>query len=178
MAVKLIKFLDRSIGSLLCGVLGIAGKNKKPPFNRVLVVQLWGIGETVLALPSIRALRNKCKNAKINVLATKRNSDVFYGNKDIGELIVLKLNPISILSFIIKNYRKYDLIIDMEEYLNISAIISFFAGKYRIGYSHGARAKIYDVRVNYNERQHVAYTFLDLVKPLGIKKGVKNQRKD
>ena len=174
MAVKLIKFLDRSIGSLLCGVLGIAGKNKKPPFNRVLVVQLWGIGETVLALPSIRALRNKCKNAKINVLATKRNSDVFYGNKDIGELIVLKLNPISILSFIIKNYRKYDLIIDMEEYLNISAIISFFAGKYRIGYSHGARAKIYDVRVNYNERQHVAYTFLDLLKPLGIKKGVKN----
>ena len=55
----------------------------------------------------------------------------------------------------------------MEEYLNISAIISFFIGKYKIGYSHNIRGKIYDGRVRYNDKQHVVQTFLDLVRKVG-----------
>jgi len=152
LSVKSIKFIDKRIGNLLCAILGSFSKCKKPDkAENILVIQLWGIGETILALPAIRALRNRYKKAKITVLATKRNSDIFYNDKDINKIILLKLNPFSILHFIIKEYKKYDFTIDMEEYLNISAIISFFVGKYRIGYSHNARARIYNEKVRYNK---------------------------
>lgn len=169
--VIVIKLVDKHLGSLICNFLGIFNKHNPldiPKIDKILVVQLWGVGETVLTLPSLHALRKRFPNSQINVLATSRNNDVFFNNKDLNGLILLKLNPLSILGFIFKNIKKYDLVIDMEEYLNISAIISFFAGRRVVGYSHGARAKLYTAKVKYNDEQHAVQTFLDLARALGI----------
>lgn len=174
-SVNLIKFLDKYIGSSLCLLLSISRlfRHKKTnKYNKILLIQLWGIGETILTLPAIEALRKQYKRSNIDILVTERNRKVCYENKFINNVKVLKLNPFSIKLFILKNLRKYDLVIDMEEYLNISAIIAFYTGKERIGYSHGIRSKLYTETVDYNDRQHVVYTFLDLLKPLGIKKTV------
>jgi len=169
-SVKLIKFLDRYIGYLICLVLSISKvfrSKKKLKYEKILLIQLWGIGETVLTLPTIHTLSQKFKN--IDVLTTKRAEEVFYNNKDINNLKVLNLNPFSIKLFILRNLRKYDLVIDMEEYLNISSIITFFVGKERIGYSHGIRSNLYTRKVDYNDKQHVSQTFMDLLSTLGIK---------
>jgi len=168
--VILIKFIDKYVGSLICNFLGLfrSEKYKKIDAEKILVVQLWGIGETILALPAIEALRNKFPKAELNVLATPRNRDIFFGNKNIDNIIAIKLNPFSTLNFILKNIKKYDLVIDMEEYLNVSAIISFFSGRRIIGYSHNARAKLYTDKIKYNDRQHAAQTFLDLARLLGV----------
>ena len=123
------------MGNLICNFLGLfnSGKYGKIDANKILVVQLWGIGETILTLPSIEALRKRFPKAEINVLATSRNRDIFFQNKNINKVIEIKLNLLSALDFILKNINKYDLAIDMEEYLNISAIVSFFAGRKIIG---------------------------------------------
>jgi len=136
------------------------------------LIQLWGIGETILALPTIEALRQKFKKDNIDILVTDRNKEIFYKNKNINNIKILKLSPFSIKLFILKNWRKYDLVIDMEEYLNISSLLAFYLGKYRIGYSHGIRSSLYSKTVKYNDSQHVVYTFLDLLKPLGIRKHI------
>ncbi len=172
-SVNLIKFLDKYIGSLLCLILSVNKffwYKKAPGHKNILIVQLWGLGETILTLPAIGELRKKYKKSNIEVLATSRNKEVYFNNKDINNVKVLKLNPFSIKFFILKNYKKYDLVIDMEEYLNISSLIAFFAGNERIGYSHGVRANLYTDKVKYNDKQHIVYTFMDLLKPLGIKK--------
>lgn len=174
-SVNAIKFLDKYFGSLTCLLLSINKlfRHKKiSNYNRILIIQLWGIGETILALPAIEALRNKYKKSSIDILVTSRNKDIFYRNKNIDDIKVLGLNPFSIKLFILKNFKKYDLVIDMEEYLNISSIIAFYTGKERIGYSHGIRSNLYTKTVPYNDKQHVVYTFLDLLKPLGIKKTI------
>jgi heptosyltransferase-2 len=174
-SVNLIKFLDKYAGSLLCLLLYISRlfRHKKThKYNKILLIQLWGIGETILTLPAIEALRKRYKKSNIDILVTERNKEVYYENKFINNVKVLKLNPFSIKLFILKNLKKYDLVIDMEEYLNISAVVAFYIGKERIGYSHGIRSKLYTETVDYNDRQHVVYTFLDLLKPLGIKKTV------
>ncbi|MCH8329275.1 MAG: glycosyltransferase family 9 protein [Nanoarchaeota archaeon] len=174
-SVDLIKFLDKYPGSLLCLFLSISRlfrHKKNHKYNKILLIQLWGIGETILTLPAIEALRKQYKKSNIDILVTERNKEVYYKNKFIDNVKVLKLNLFSIKLFILKNLKKYDLVIDMEEYLNISAIIAFYTGKERIGYSHGIRSKLYTETVDYNDRQHVVYTFLDLLKPLGIKKTV------
>jgi len=174
-SVNAIKFLDKYFGSLSCLFLSINKlfRHKKiHNYNKILIIQLWGIGETILTLPAIEALRDKYKKSTIDVLVTSRNKEIFYNNKNIDDIKVLKLNPVSIKLFILRNLRKYDLVIDMEEYLNTSSIIAFYAGKERIGYSHGIRSNLYTETVDYNDKQHVVYTFLDLLKPLGIKKTV------
>ena len=169
--IAAIKLVDKSMGNLVCNFLSLF--NKQRPANnvkidKILVIQLWGIGETILTLPAIEALGKKFPEARIDVLSTTRNNDVFFGNKSISNIIAIKLNPLSILKFVLKNIKKYDLAIDMEEYLNISAIISFFVGRKTIGYSHGPRAKLYTDRVRYNDRQHAVQTFLDLTRALDI----------
>jgi heptosyltransferase-2 len=170
LSIKTIKFLDKHIGSLVCLILHFFKspcRQKKAPGN-ILVVQLWGIGESVLTLPSLHALRKKFPKATIDVLLTERNRDVYFRNKDINKAISIKLNPLSILKFILHHNKEYDLVIDMEEYLNVSAIISFFVGYKRIGFSHKARSLLYTDTVKYNDNQHASQTFADLLKKAGI----------
>ena len=168
-----IKFLDKRIGNIICNFLGLFNRGRHHgETKKILAVQLWGIGETILTLPAIEALRKKFPNAEIDVLATSRNKNVYCNNKNVGRVIQISLNPFSVLKFIIKNVKKYDVAIDMEEYLSISAIISFFAGKRAVGYSHGSRAKLYTDKVKYNDKQHAVQTFLDLAGVLDIRYNV------
>ena len=60
MSVKSIKFIDKYIGNITCNFLSIFNKkSSKDKINKILLVQLWGIGETTLMLPSIEAIRKK-----------------------------------------------------------------------------------------------------------------------
>src|SRR3989344_9511778 len=165
MVIGAIKFADKHLGSVICRILALFKSAKAPALEvpkKILVIQLWGIGETILTLPASDALRKKYPNAEITLLATKRNQDVYY--KRNFKIITLNLNPFSIISFILKNHKKYDLVVDMEEYLNVSSIISFFTGKSSVGFSHGARAKLYGKKAAYNDSQHCVQTFMDLAR--------------
>ena len=169
--VVIIRFVDKYLGNLICNFLGFFNRKNPSPkkdYRKILVVQLWGIGETILTLPSIEALRKNYPKSDVDILATSRNKDVFFNNKNISSLKLIKLNPFSLLAFVLKNFRRYDLVIDMEEYLNVSAILSFFAGEEIVGYSHGSRAKLYDCKVKYDDKQHAVQTFLDLVRKMDI----------
>lgn len=166
--VKLIKFLDHVFGNLICLFLSVFNLKKKryDQVKDILVIQLWGIGESILTLPTIKKLKENHNGSDITVLLTKRNKDIYL---DKGyNLVSLRLNPLYVIIFILKNFRRYDLVIDMEEYLNISSIISFFTGKRRIGYSHSFRSKIYTDTVDYDDKKHCSQTFADLLKPLDI----------
>src|SRR3989338_7042674 len=115
-SVKLIKFLDKYLGSLICLFLSVFNKKnvEKKPYKKILLIQLWGMGETVLCLPAVKALKESRRNSSIDILVTCRVKDVFYNNKSINSIISINLSPLSIVEFIIKNCRKYDLAIDME----------------------------------------------------------------
>ncbi len=168
MKIGTIKWLDKFLGTPLCyffGLLKIPWKLHDP--KRILLIQLWGIGESILTLPSLCALRALYPKARIDLLATSRNADVYKKNKDIDFLKKVELNPWSALRFSLANAKRYDLVIDMEEYLNISSIISYAVGKHRVGYSHGARSLIYHRKVLYNDQQHVVQTYLDLIRAVG-----------
>jgi len=170
MNVKTIKFADRYIGSAVCGILGLFNrKSEIGKVSNILVLQFWGIGETILTLPALNVLRKRFPKSKITVLATGRNIDVYYKNKDADNIVNLNMGVFSILDFIIRNFRKYDLVVDMEEYLNISSIISFFVGRKRIGFKGKARGKLYSKSVIYNDKQHTVDTFLDLAALTGAR---------
>lgn len=178
MNTAVIRLIDKTLGGLLAALLGLFVQKKSASRpRRIVVIQLWGIGETVLTLPAISALKEKFSEGRLDVLVTERNKDVYTKIKGIDRVVVLGMNPFHILKFVLKYRNEYDLVIDLEEYLNVSALISFFIGRFRVGYDHGARSKIYHQKVRYNAKQHCVQTFVDAVKSLGVRADVKRLHK-
>ena len=138
--------MDRYAGYVLTSTLGLFTTKKKPPKRpkRILVIKLWAVGESILTLPLIAALRRHFPNAKIDVLASRRNASVYEHQQAVRKVIM----PTEVI-------RKptYDLVFDCEPYFNLSALMGWLAGTFSIGFAHGSRAKVYSAKVPYNPRR-------------------------
>lgn len=161
--IDLVKKVDKSFGWLLCQVFRRKVKALPDDVKSVAFIQLWGLGESLLTLPAIKQYSESHPGVDITVICTKRVIDVYRRHDFIDNILVCPLNPFKILFFILKNLRKFDVIYDFEEYLNVSALITFFIGKFGVGFEHGARAHCYNKRIVYNDRRYVAKVFCDLV---------------
>jgi heptosyltransferase-2 len=162
------RFIEKKLLPFICIILGFF-KSKRPLVQnpeRIIVMRFWGLGETILTLPMLKALRGAKPRARITVLCTPRNADAFFGQPFVDELRIIWTPSLPLL--ILANFRKYDLAIDTEPHFAVSAILSFFVARRSIGFDYGSRARLYDVNVHYNDRQHVVHTFCDLLSPLGI----------
>ncbi len=162
------KIIDRNIGYLLCKYFGIFTKKDESLIHKprkILIIRLWTIGESILTIPMIHELRKKYPKAQIDVLCY-RSRKIFEMNKDIDNIIDFGANNFF-------KFKKYDLAIDTEPYLNISGLLSFWMAKKRIGFSHGARADVYNYKVKFNDRQHEVKTFIDLIKAIDDFKNIK-----
>lgn len=166
--IALLRWIDRIVGTLLIIPIWLFSlpfpKAKLEP-RRVLVIKLWAMGESILTLPMIRAIRKKYPKAMITVLCRKRVKDVYSGNKDVS--VVESREPWTWLALLSK-LRKFDVVIDCEPYLNVSGLLAWWLGRRRLGFSHGVRSLLYTDRVKYDDEQHIALTYLDLASPLGI----------
>lgn len=160
------RFVEKKVLPLFCRLLALF-KRKRPLAEpeSILVLRFWGVGETILTLPMLKALREAKPRARITVLCTPRNSDVFFAQPFIDECRQVWTPSLPLLA--LSSLGKYDLAIDTEPHFAVSAILAFFMGKRSIGFDYGERAKLYDANVRYNDRQHVVYTFCDLLGPLG-----------
>ncbi len=169
MTIALLRWIDRIAGTLLIipiWLFSLVFPNAKLEPKRILVVKLWAMGESIITLPMIRAIKKKYPKSSITVLCRKRVKDVYLGNRDVSVLVKEPFAWLSLVTFL----RKYDVVVDCEPYLNISALLAWWLGRRRLGFSHGVRSLLYTDRVKYNDEQHIALTYLDLAGPLGIDK--------
>jgi len=171
MVVDLIKFADRWIGTPLCYALYLADKFRKNGRNtpkKILVILFWGIGSNVNSLPAIKVLKSKFPKSKITVLAPLKNKELFYGADYIDKMIYIDIGIWRLIKTIFRVRGRFDLVIDMEHWMNISAIISFFAAKRRIGFYNTTRSILYNEKVKFDRESHAVVNNLKLLKPLGI----------
>lgn len=168
MKIPVLRWIDRILGYLLCIPIWLVSlpfpKAKLEP-KRILVIKLWAMGESIITLPMIRAIKKKYPKATIDVLCTPRVKAVYAGNKDIHEIIS---KSIPALVFQMFSRRRYDIAFDCEPYLNCSALLAWKLARRRIGFSHGVRSLLYTDRIAYNDRQHITLTYLDMAAPLGV----------
>ncbi|MBI4140864.1 glycosyltransferase family 9 protein [Candidatus Woesearchaeota archaeon] len=167
MNLKISRTADKWIGRLFCKIIGCFIKNSDVNLEptSILIIKLWAVGESVLTLPMIEAVKKKYPNTKITILARNRNKAVYEGQPFIDDIIVLELNNIFSIT---KRFKQFDLAIDCEPYLNISAIIGTFLAKKTIGFSHGSRAALYTAKIHYNDQQHVVKTYCDLATIINV----------
>jgi ADP-heptose:LPS heptosyltransferase len=92
---------------------------------RILIIRLTAIGDVVLTLPAVSALRQNFPAAKISFLTTKENAPLLQGFRDVDETIVLDRaafrsgNPWRIgkeLFRLLRQFRaeKYSLVVDLQ----------------------------------------------------------------
>ncbi len=167
--INIYKFIDKFVGIPLCILTGMLAKifpkNTSADFKKILIIKVWALGDSVVSLPLVANLRKNYPYAQIDVLARKRNVDVFKNLPIINNIHLLELGNLKI---IIRLVRKYDLVIDTEPYLRLSAILSVMLGKRRIGFAGRARSLVYTDSTHFKQNQHMVENYLDMARILGI----------
>jgi heptosyltransferase-2 len=165
MVLELQKILDKSLGSVLLCLPAIFHSTKERPIpanmKRAAFIKLWAVGDSVVALPAIEAFKRKNPKTRVTVITRKRNLAVFENQDFIDEIFLAE--PSNIMKTIF-SLKKYDLVFDLEPYLNISAITACWVGKYRVGFSNQFRSRTYHDRIDFDKKHHMVEQYYNFVK--------------
>jgi heptosyltransferase-2 len=170
------KIIDKYAGTLINNLISLIKTKAKVNKPKVIIIyKLDAIGDSILCLPMIKHLKEQT-HVKIIIACSNSNIDVFKHHKFIDKIVVFdssSFNPINFTTNI-KELRKEeaDIAIDGAQSANISAILSWLTAKNSFGFkkTNGmSRNKVYTYPINLDPNKHMAYNYMDLLKPLRIK---------
>ena len=132
--------------------------------KRIAIIKLSAMGDIIHAMVALQYIKRKYPNLQIDWFVESAFAPILENNPDINEIIKLDLKSIKkdkkeIINQIklIKKYEKnsYDLVIDVQGLIK-SAIVSFFLGKSRVGFSkNSTREKL--ASFFYTKKVDIAY---------------------
>lgn len=172
--IRLLKLIDRVLGKSLVYILsflefiGLSKKSKnsinsKSRLQRLLIIRPGGIGDAVLLLPSIGALKRDYPELEIDILCEKRNSGVFELSEDI-EHVYLYDRGLGLFQCL---RNRYDAVIDTEQWHRLSAVISYLcSAPVRIGFDTNERRRLFTHRIPYSHDDYEVYSFFNLLVPI------------
>lgn len=152
--------------------------------RNILVIDFGQLGDVVMSLPALRAIRNRFPNAQITVAVGKPGKELLsisgYANEILEvDRVGLRDGPtlVSIGRVVkfVSNVRKakYDFVIDLHSYYETN-ILGFLSGAPHRLYSRRENRSL-DFLANFSPRPgkeptsaHLVDRYLDLLKPLGI----------
>jgi heptosyltransferase II len=166
MNIKLLKWIDALVGRSISICLP-AAKNRQVSVDpgRFLVIRPGGIGDAVLLIPALLALKDYYPEAEITVLAERRNCAAFALCPVVDGML-----RYDVPSELLKAMRGgFDVVIDTEQWHRLSAVVARLTGApVSIGFATNDRQRLFTHRVDYSHEQYEAYSFIDLLAPLGI----------
>lgn len=152
--------------------------------RNILVIDFGQLGDVVMSLPALRAIRTRFPNAQITVAVGKPGGELInlsgYAN-DILEVdrVALRDGPTlisigRILKFVSRvRQAQFDFVIDLHSYYETN-LLGFLSGAPRRLYSRRSNRSL-DFLANFKpqpakevESTHLIDRYLDLLKPLGI----------
>lgn len=180
MKISTMKWIDRWVGLLACGLLRVLGfiipRRAPQKIERILVIKFWGMGSLILALPVFRALRSAYPEAKIGFATLSRNQEFLELLKISDQEIYLKLSSglfsqfwqILLFFFHLRRFSP-EVVIDLEYLTRFSALASYFSGaRIRVGFHSWDvwRGNLHNIKVSFNPYWHISENFLNLVRKL------------
>jgi lipopolysaccharide heptosyltransferase II len=133
--------------------------------KRILLIRPGGIGDAVLLIPAIKALRKAYPACAIDILAERRNAAVFQLLS--GIRTVYLYDTLAGLSSVLCN--RYDAVIDTEQWYRLSAVVArMVRAPVKIGYGTNERERLFTHPVTYSLNDYEADSFLKLLHPLGV----------
>jgi len=178
MKKHLMKLADAGIGVILCRVLGkfsfLLSKDREPPeadldtVRRILVIRPGGVGDMIVLLPVLEALRRRFPGTSIDLVCERRNVAVLALSGIQDSAMVYDANPFRFLWRL--RHGEYDVAVDTEQFHNFSAVFAWLSGApVRIGFKiNPHRNPLYTHLVDYRMDGPEGEQFLRLLQPLGV----------
>lgn len=164
---RLQKHVDRYLGIplsfLLSGAARLRGTRapgaRSDSPKKILIIQLSALGDTILAVPALRAIRHRFLNAEITMLASPTNLDYLARCPYVDRRVAFHF-PVHRLLYALRRER-FDWAIDLEHWPRLSALLAYATGA--------------PVRVGFRaDKQHRHFLFTDVVPHLPGQHEVRN----
>jgi ADP-heptose:LPS heptosyltransferase len=165
MKIKLIKLLDRLVGGMATAALPPAELRAVPAIRSALFIRPGGIGDAVLLVPALKALKAAYPGCRIEILAEKRNAAAF--RLCSGVEAVHCYDTCGGIAAALRG--GYDLVVDTEQWYRLSAVVARIIGaSVSVGFATNGRKRLFSHPVPYPQEEYEAWAFLRLLAPLGI----------
>ncbi len=150
----------------------------KSKIRRILIIRMDRIGDVVLSMPVVKALRDNFAEGFIGFLTTSYTEELLIGNRDINEVIVYerKAAMLTKIKFVrkLRGY-KFDLAVVLSPYFT-SALFAYLAGAtFRIGYPLNGSGFLLTTRIDIEKHyKHEVEASLEVIRVIGVKVYDKN----
>lgn len=188
---RVLKFLDRYIGIPICILSSIfnnirsfldkevEAQNREFQYqslsesstdvpNKILFIQLSALGDTILAMPTIRAIRLRYSNAELSFLASPTNLSYLERCPYIDHRILFHYPLYQLIQRLRR--ERFNWVIDLEHWSRFSAFLAYATGAPRlIGFSavHQHRHYLFNHTVPHIPGKHEVLNFLSIAHELG-----------
>lgn len=179
-AYRAFRAVDRIAGIFLCAVLRPfkSARAPLPPAERrkILLIKFSLIGDTILLIPAVRAVRAAHPGARITVLCSTLNAAVISSLPYVDDVISVDLASLVDPFAVARLARRLavaecDLVIDFEQWFRFSALLAFcVAGAARAGFKTAGQHRhwLYDVAVEHENEKHEVLCYADLLAAVNI----------
>ena len=188
---SVLKFIDRYVGILICILLSmiknfrsfldreVEAQNREFQYQsssisstdipkKILFIQLSALGDTILAIPTVRAIRRRYPNAELSFLASPTNLSYLERCPYIDRKILFR-SPLYQLIQTLRRER-FDWVVDLEHWSRFSALLAYGTGASRlIGFTaaHQYRHYLFNDTVSHISGKHEVLNFLSIAHELG-----------
>jgi ADP-heptose:LPS heptosyltransferase len=151
--------------------------------GNILLIRLRSMGDIVLTLPAVHALREKFPGARITFLTSRQNAALLGGFREVDEMITLDYaryrggNPIAIITetfALLRRLRagRFSLVVDFQGYAETAWLTRLSSAPQRWGTLYRrSRRWAYTCGVAHNSLMHPAEWNLSLLKECGLRPG-------
>jgi ADP-heptose:LPS heptosyltransferase len=148
-----------------------------PTPRRVLAIKLYGLGNIAMLLPVLAALRRGLPDAEIDFLTLDENRSLLERSGLVNRALTVRAEGYVGLfrdlwrTFLRMRRQRYDLVLDFEQFIKLSTIISYLTGAPdRIGFNTAGqrRGSLYTTRVVCRDGDHMSDVFMRILRPLRI----------
>ena len=175
----LLRFIDRYVGQFVCCLLSpFKRKGKTTEYRRILFIEFFEMGAAIMSYSALKYVKSTLPGCELHVLCIS-------GNKESWELLELVpaqnihgVEAKGTLGFLFSllgtlgglRRKQFDLVVDLDKFTRLSAIVSFLvgarriAGFYRYEYEGLYRGQLIDIPCAFNQNKHIAKNFLALCK--------------
>ena len=135
--------------------------------NRILIIRLAPLGETVLTTPVIRALRQHFRYAHIAYMVAPTREDLVSANPHLNEVLTYQSSVPKLIYQLVR--RKFDMVVVLQPTFRL--VLHTFLARipFRVGFETRTGGKrLLHISVPNNTAQHETQRYLDVVRALDI----------
>lgn len=157
---RLLIFLDKTVIRVLFYVAVLVDQLRRAKVEsslklnelpRFLVIRPGGLGDALMSVPFLRALKAAYPSSHITVVCVKRNQPVLELLPFHDELITVDTLPRLVENLGMLRRNRYDMVFDLEAFRRTSSVIAWISGaKVRVGFDTSSRRHLYTHFVTYS----------------------------